>query len=100
MARVEIKSSNFVARCAVVDLASEVCMKNAAVSYLEIDGLSPVSNSLKPQRRFTISNLLPNTEYQLQVEAHNIAGASTGDFQFFTLTKDGGNSNTVTVGGE
>ncbi|KAI5702043.1 hypothetical protein M8J75_016027 [Diaphorina citri] len=48
-----------------------------------------VSNSLKPQRRFTISNLLPATEYQLQIEAFNVAGSSTGDYQFSTLTKDG-----------
>lgn len=49
-----------------------------------------VSNNLKPQRRFTMTGLLPSTEYHLQVEAHNIAGSSTGEYSFYTLTKDGG----------
>lgn len=33
-----------------------------------------VSNALKPQRRFTLSGLLPTTLYQLRMEAHNVAG--------------------------
>lgn len=49
-----------------------------------------VSNALKPQRRFTISGLLPATLYQMKMEAHNVAGVSNGDFTFVTLTKDGG----------
>ncbi|KAG8307164.1 hypothetical protein J6590_030102 [Homalodisca vitripennis] len=48
-----------------------------------------VSNNLKPQRRFVMTGLLPSSEYQLQVEAHNIAGSSTGEYTFYTLTKDG-----------
>lgn len=49
-----------------------------------------VSNALKPQRRFTLSGLLPSTVYQLRMEAHNVAGSSSADFNFITLTKDGG----------
>lgn len=49
-----------------------------------------MSNSLKPQRRFTVTGLDPATEYVLYVEAHNVAGSSNGQFSFFTLTKDGG----------
>ncbi|KAE8748711.1 hypothetical protein FOCC_FOCC004514 [Frankliniella occidentalis] len=48
-----------------------------------------VSNSLKPQRRFSINGLTPASGYQLQVEANNIAGSSTEEYTFFTLTKDG-----------
>lgn len=49
-----------------------------------------VSNALKPQRRFTLTGLLPTTLYQLRMEAHNVAGSATADFNFITLTKDGG----------
>jgi Fibronectin type III domain len=49
-----------------------------------------VSNALKPQKRFIISNLQPSTMYQLRIEAYNIAGHSSQDFTFVTLTKDGG----------
>lgn len=49
-----------------------------------------VSNSLKPQRRFSIRGLSPASGYQLQVEAHNSAGSSTEEFSFYTLTEDGG----------
>ncbi|XKL60149.1 hypothetical protein PGB90_001165 [Kerria lacca] len=48
-----------------------------------------VSNSMKPQRKAIIPGLLPATEYHIQVEGHNSAGYSAGDFYFFTLTKDG-----------
>ncbi|KAK3920463.1 Down syndrome cell adhesion molecule-like protein Dscam2 [Frankliniella fusca] len=48
-----------------------------------------VSNSLKPQRRFSINGLTPSSGYQLQVEANNIAGSATEEYTFFTLTKDG-----------
>lgn len=48
-----------------------------------------VSNALKPQRRFTISGLLPSTPYQLRMEAHNVAGVAQAEFTFVTLTKDG-----------
>ncbi|KAK6627070.1 hypothetical protein RUM44_009547 [Polyplax serrata] len=51
--------------------------------------LVAVSNSLKPQKRFTISSLKPSTVYQLKIEAHNIAGSSMAEFTFITLTKDG-----------
>jgi len=50
-----------------------------------------VSNALKPQRRFLISGIKPSTLYQLKMEAHNVAGSTTSDFTFVTLTKDGGN---------
>lgn len=49
-----------------------------------------VSNALKPQRKFTITGLIPSTLYQLKMEAHNVAGTSNADFTFVTLTKDGG----------
>lgn len=49
-----------------------------------------VSNALKPQRRFILTGLLPATLYQLRMEAHNVAGVSNADFNFVTLTKDGG----------
>lgn len=49
-----------------------------------------VSNALKPQRRFSISSLKPATLYQLKMEAHNVAGATSADFSFVTLTKEGG----------
>lgn len=49
-----------------------------------------VSNALKPQRRFVISSLRPFTLYQLKMEAHNVAGSTSQDFTFVTLTKDGG----------
>lgn len=52
-------------------------------------GALAVSNSLKPQRRFNINGLSPASGYQLQVEAHNIAGSATEEYTFFTLTKDG-----------
>ncbi|XP_023703051.1 Down syndrome cell adhesion molecule-like protein Dscam2 isoform X3 [Cryptotermes secundus] len=48
-----------------------------------------VSDALKPQRRFTISGLSPAFVYQLRIEAHNIAGSSTVEFTFVTLTKEG-----------
>ncbi|XP_047115646.1 Down syndrome cell adhesion molecule-like protein Dscam2 [Schistocerca piceifrons] len=48
-----------------------------------------VSNALKPQRRFTVSGLNPASIYQLKIEAHNIAGSSTAEYTFATLTKDG-----------
>ncbi|KAK7792151.1 hypothetical protein R5R35_000418 [Gryllus longicercus] len=48
-----------------------------------------VSNSLKPQRRFTISGLTPSSMYRLKIEAHNIAGSSKETYSFVTLTKDG-----------
>lgn len=49
-----------------------------------------ISNALKPQRRFTLAALLPSTLYQLRMEAHNVAGSANADFNFITLTKDGG----------
>ncbi|XP_055627630.1 cell adhesion molecule Dscam2 isoform X4 [Toxorhynchites rutilus septentrionalis] len=48
-----------------------------------------VSNALKPQRRFTLSGLLPSTLYQLKMEAHNVAGSTNAEYTFVTLTKDG-----------
>ncbi|XP_058457691.1 cell adhesion molecule Dscam2 isoform X13 [Malaya genurostris] len=48
-----------------------------------------VSNALKPQRRFTLSGLLPSTLYQLKMEAHNVAGSTSSEYTFVTLTKDG-----------
>lgn len=49
-----------------------------------------VSNTLKPQKRFTIQGLNPTSLYQIKIEAHNIAGSSMAEFTFITLTKDGG----------
>ncbi|XP_062543637.1 cell adhesion molecule Dscam2 isoform X2 [Armigeres subalbatus] len=47
------------------------------------------SNALKMQRRYTVAGLLPATLYQLKVEAHNVAGSTTAEYNFVTLTKDG-----------
>nr|XP_029721991.1 Down syndrome cell adhesion molecule-like protein Dscam2 isoform X2 [Aedes albopictus] len=47
------------------------------------------SNALKMQRRYTVAGLLPSTLYQLKVEAHNVAGSTTAEYNFVTLTKDG-----------
>jgi hypothetical protein len=56
-----------------------------------------VSDALKPQRRFTISGLSSASVYQLRIEAHNIAGSSTAEFTFVTLTKEGGESQCPSV---
>lgn len=52
---------------------------------------------MKPQRKASITGLLPATEYHIQVEGHNTAGYSAGDFYFFTLTKDGGKFHLSTM---
>ncbi|XP_044016886.1 Down syndrome cell adhesion molecule-like protein Dscam2 isoform X3 [Aphidius gifuensis] len=48
-----------------------------------------VSNNVKMQRRFLVTNLSPSTVYQLKIEAYNIAGNNQAEFSFVTLTKDG-----------
>ncbi|XP_060831291.1 cell adhesion molecule Dscam2 isoform X2 [Bombus pascuorum] len=48
-----------------------------------------VSNSVKMQRRFVVTNLQPSSVYQLKVEAHNVAGNNQAEFTFVTLTKEG-----------
>ncbi|CAH1111488.1 unnamed protein product [Psylliodes chrysocephalus] len=48
-----------------------------------------VSNALKPQRKTSITGLTPATQYTVKLEAHNVAGFSTEEFHFMTLTKDG-----------
>ncbi|KAH0954098.1 hypothetical protein HN011_010881, partial [Eciton burchellii] len=48
-----------------------------------------VSNSVKMQRRFVVTNLAPSSVYQLKVEAHNVAGSNQAEFTFVTLTKEG-----------
>ncbi|XP_018569506.1 Down syndrome cell adhesion molecule-like protein Dscam2 [Anoplophora glabripennis] len=48
-----------------------------------------VSNALKPQRRTSITGLTPATQYVVKLEAHNVAGFSTEEFAFMTLTKEG-----------
>ncbi|XP_053978097.1 cell adhesion molecule Dscam2-like isoform X4 [Hylaeus volcanicus] len=48
-----------------------------------------VSNSVKMQRRFVVTNLQPSSVYQLKVEAHNVAGTNQAEFTFVTLTKEG-----------
>ncbi|CAH1170098.1 unnamed protein product [Phaedon cochleariae] len=48
-----------------------------------------VSNVLKPQRRTSITGLTPATQYVIKMEAHNVAGFSTEEFVFMTLTKEG-----------
>lgn len=60
------------------------------ISYNSDNKWTLISNALKPQRRFTINNLLPSTLYQLKMEAHNVAGVSSADFTFVTLTENGG----------
>lgn len=49
-----------------------------------------VSNALKPQRKTSITGLTPATQYVVRMEAYNIAGSSSGEFHFATLTKEGG----------
>ncbi|XP_011264849.2 Down syndrome cell adhesion molecule-like protein Dscam2 isoform X4 [Camponotus floridanus] len=48
-----------------------------------------VSNNVKMQRRFVVTNLAPSSVYQLKVEAHNVAGSNQAEFTFVTLTKEG-----------
>ncbi|XP_066599034.1 cell adhesion molecule Dscam2 isoform X3 [Prorops nasuta] len=48
-----------------------------------------VSNSVKMQRRFIVTNLTPSSVYQLKVEAYNVAGKNQAEFTFVTLTKEG-----------
>ncbi|KAL3284947.1 hypothetical protein HHI36_019078 [Cryptolaemus montrouzieri] len=48
-----------------------------------------VSNALKPQRKTSITGLTPATQYVVKLEAHNVAGYSTEEFAFMTLTKEG-----------
>ncbi|KAJ8924818.1 hypothetical protein NQ315_000972 [Exocentrus adspersus] len=48
-----------------------------------------VSNALKPQRKTSITGLTPAMQYVVKLEAHNVAGFSTEEFAFMTLTKDG-----------
>ncbi|CAG9838354.1 unnamed protein product [Diabrotica balteata] len=52
-----------------------------------------VSNALKPQRRTSITGLTPATQYVVKLEAHNVAGFSTEEFNFMTLTKEGGHND-------
>lgn len=40
---------------------------------------------------------MPATEYQLQVEGHNAAGSTLADFNFFTLTENGGMHITIKI---
>ncbi|XP_027854261.2 cell adhesion molecule Dscam2 isoform X3 [Aphis gossypii] len=47
------------------------------------------ADNLRNQRKFTITGLMPATEYQLQVEGHNAAGSTLTEYYFFTLTEDG-----------
>lgn len=49
-----------------------------------------VSNNVKMQRRFVVTNLTPSSVYQLKVEAHNVAGSNQAEYTFVTLTKEGG----------
>ncbi|KAJ8673983.1 hypothetical protein QAD02_005245 [Eretmocerus hayati] len=48
-----------------------------------------VSNSVKMQRRFVVTNLAPSSVYQLKVEAYNVAGNNQAEFTFVTLTREG-----------
>ncbi|XP_029678061.1 Down syndrome cell adhesion molecule-like protein Dscam2 [Formica exsecta] len=48
-----------------------------------------VSNNVKMQRRFVVTNLTPSSVYQLKVETHNVAGSNQAEFTFVTLTKEG-----------
>ncbi|VVC39650.1 Hypothetical protein CINCED_3A005038 [Cinara cedri] len=47
------------------------------------------SDDLRNQRKFTITGLMPATEYQIQVEGHNAAGWTLADYRLFTLTENG-----------
>ncbi|XP_050430112.1 cell adhesion molecule Dscam2 isoform X2 [Adelges cooleyi] len=47
------------------------------------------TENLKHQRKFTITGLMPATEYQVQVEGHSAAGSTIADYNFFTLTENG-----------
>ncbi|XP_026827392.1 Down syndrome cell adhesion molecule-like protein Dscam2 isoform X8 [Ooceraea biroi] len=48
-----------------------------------------VSNNVKMQRRYVVTNLAPSSVYQLKIEAHNVAGSNQAEFTFVTLTKEG-----------
>lgn len=51
-----------------------------------------VSNHVKPTERiFSVSELIPSTEYQLKVTAQNNAGSTVAIYNFTTLTTLGGN---------
>lgn len=50
------------------------------------------SNHLKPTERiYSIQDLVPATEYQLKISAHNNAGNLEAIYNFTTLTSLGGN---------
>lgn len=49
------------------------------------------AENLKNQRKFTITGLIPATEYHVQVESHNAAGSTLADYYLYTLTENGGN---------
>ncbi|XP_024945332.1 Down syndrome cell adhesion molecule-like protein Dscam2 isoform X13 [Cephus cinctus] len=61
------------------------------IQYRPINGFHwiLVSNNVKMQRRYIVTNLSPSSVYQLKVEAYNVAGSNQAEFTFVTLTKDG-----------
>lgn len=48
-----------------------------------------VSNSVDDQKQFVVRSLLPNTEYNVRVRAHNSAGSTVMEYTFRTLSKPG-----------
>lgn len=56
-----------------------------------------MSNSVKMQRRFVVTNLQPSSVYQLKVETHNVAGSNQAEFTFVTLTKEGGKLSDIAI---
>ncbi|XP_023316145.1 Down syndrome cell adhesion molecule-like protein Dscam2 [Trichogramma pretiosum] len=48
-----------------------------------------VSNNVRAQRRFLVTNLAPSSVYQLKVEAYSAAGSNQAEFTFVTLTREG-----------
>ena len=56
---------------------------------------SVVSNNVKPGGNFVVLDLNPATWYNLKVTAHNNAGFSIAEYEFATLTNEGGRSTTT-----
>ena len=56
-----------------------------------------VSNNVKPGGNFVVLDLNPASWYSLKVTAHNNAGFSIAEYEFATLTNEGGRSTTTTA---
>lgn len=52
-----------------------------------------ISNNVKPGGNFVVLDLEPASWYMLRVTAHNNAGFTVAEYEFATLTVNGGKSN-------